>query len=45
MNDLLFSVFPSDNFVDLSLFQFGRENARLPIPSDLPQEITFFFIM
>ena len=25
MSDLLFSVFPSDNFVDLSLFQFGRE--------------------
>ena len=25
MNDLLFSVFPSENFVDLSLFQFGRE--------------------
>ena len=25
MNDLLFSVFPSENFVDLSLFQCGRE--------------------
>lgn len=25
MNNLLFSVFPSENFVDLSLFQFGRE--------------------
>ena len=25
MNDLLFSVFPSENFVDLSLFQYGRE--------------------
>ena len=25
MKDLLFSVFPSENFVDLSLFQFGRE--------------------
>lgn len=25
MSDLLFSVFPSENFVDLSLFQCGRE--------------------
>lgn len=25
MNDLLFSVFPNENFVDLGLFQFGRE--------------------
>jgi len=25
MNDLLFSVFPSENFVDMSLFQCGRE--------------------
>lgn len=25
MNNLLFSVFPSGNFVDLGLFQFGRE--------------------
>ena len=25
MKDLLFSIFPSENFVDLSLFQFGRE--------------------
>lgn len=25
MNDLLFSVFPSENFVDLSFFQCGRE--------------------
>ena len=25
VNDLLFSVFPSENFVDLSLFQCGRE--------------------
>ncbi|MGN1102727.1 MAG: AraC family transcriptional regulator [Huintestinicola sp.] len=25
MNDLLFSVFPNENFVDLSLFQCGRE--------------------
>ena len=25
MDDLLFSVFPSENFVDLSLFQCGRE--------------------
>lgn len=25
MNDLLFSVFPSENFVDLSLYQCGRE--------------------
>ena len=25
MNNLLFSVFPSENFVDLTLFQYGRE--------------------
>lgn len=25
MNNLLFSVFPNENFVDLGLFQFGRE--------------------
>lgn len=25
MNDLLFSVFPNENFIDLGLFQFGRE--------------------
>ncbi|MDD6269255.1 MAG: AraC family ligand binding domain-containing protein, partial [Oscillospiraceae bacterium] len=25
MSDYLFSVFPSENFVDLGLFQFGRE--------------------
>ena len=25
MNDLIFSVFPNENFIDLGLFQFGRE--------------------
>ncbi|MDE7293750.1 MAG: AraC family transcriptional regulator [Oscillospiraceae bacterium] len=25
MKDLLFSVFPNENFIDLSLYQFGRE--------------------
>lgn len=25
MSDLLFSIFPSENFVDLGLYQFGRE--------------------
>ncbi len=28
MNDLLFSVFPNENFVDLGLFQFGRERCK-----------------
>lgn len=28
MNDLLFSVFPNENFIDLSLYQFGREQCR-----------------
>ena len=25
MSDLLFSVFPNENFVDLGLYQFGKE--------------------
>lgn len=28
MNDLLFSVFPNENFFDLGLFQFGRERCK-----------------
>ncbi len=28
MNDLLFSVFPNENFIDLSLYQFGREQCK-----------------
>ncbi len=28
MNDLFFSVFPSENFVDLGLFQFGQEKCE-----------------
>lgn len=28
MNDLLFSVFPNENFVDLGIFQFGRERCK-----------------
>ncbi|MGN0298074.1 MAG: AraC family transcriptional regulator [Lachnospiraceae bacterium] len=28
MNDLIFSVFPNENFVDLGLFQFGRERCK-----------------
>ena len=41
MNDLLFSVFPNENFVDLGLFQCGREKCS-PV---LHQEITIFFTM
>ena len=28
MNDLMFSVFPNENFIDLSLYQFGREQCK-----------------
>lgn len=28
MHDLIFSVFPSENFVDLGLYQFGREQCE-----------------
>ncbi len=28
MNDLIFSIFPSENFVDLGLYQFGRERCK-----------------
>lgn len=28
MNDLYFSVFPNENFIDLGLFQFGRERCE-----------------
>lgn len=28
MSDVIFSVFPSDNFVDLCLYQFGREQCE-----------------
>lgn len=28
MNNLMFSVFPNENFVDLGLFQFGRERCN-----------------
>lgn len=28
MNNLLFSVFPNENFIDLSLYQFGREQCK-----------------
>ena len=28
MNDVIFSVFPSENFVDLGLYQFGREHCK-----------------
>ena len=32
MKDLIFSVFPSENFVDLGLYQFGWESANRHIP-------------
>lgn len=28
MKDLIFSVFPSENFVDLGLYQFGWERCK-----------------
>ena len=28
MNSLMFSVFPNENFIDLSLYQFGREQCK-----------------
>lgn len=28
MSDVIFSIFPNENFVDLGLFQFGRERCR-----------------
>ena len=28
MSDILFSVFPNENFVDLGLYQFGKEQCR-----------------
>ena len=28
MKDLLFSVFPNENFIDLSLYQFGWERCK-----------------
>ena len=28
MNDLMFSVFPNENFIDFSLYQFGREQCK-----------------
>lgn len=33
MHDLLFSVFPNENFVDLSLYQFGWERCEPSLPS------------
>lgn len=28
MSDFLFSVFPNENFVDLGLYQFGKEQCE-----------------
>ena len=44
MKELMFSVFPSENFVDLGLYQFGYEQCE-PAHSfgSLPSVIIFFF--
>ena len=44
MSDIIFSVFPNENFVDLGLYQFGKEQcrtrtlfrSRLPQPLSVP---------
>ena len=45
MSNLLFSVFPSENFVDIGLYQYGWNNVNLPILLDLPPETIISFTM
>lgn len=52
MNDKLaasqnsnFHIFPSENFIDLCLYQYGHENALPDICLDLQHGIIIFFIM
>lgn len=45
MSDILFSVFPNENFVDIGLYQYGWEQCDLHILSDLLPEIIMSFIM
>ena len=44
MSDILFSVFPNENFVDIGLYQYGWEQCE-PSHSDLLPEIIMSFIM
>ena len=41
MSDLIFSVFPNENFVDLGLYQFGKEQCS-PAHSFGPAARTHF---
>ena len=45
MSNLLFSVFPNENFVDIGLYQYGWEQCELPILLDLPPETIISFTM
>lgn len=45
MSDVLFSVFPNERFVDLSLFQYGYEKCDPFIPTALIYAIIIFSIM
>lgn len=45
MSDILFSVFPNENFVDIGLYQYGWNSVNLHILSDLLPEIIMSFIM
>ena len=43
MSEVIFSVFPSENFIDLGLYQFGWEKCDPPTPSAPLPETTYLF--
>ncbi len=45
MSDILFSVFPNENFVDIGLYQYGWEQCEPSHSLDLLPEIIMSFIM
>ena len=45
MSNLLFSVFPNENFVDIGLISMAGNNVNLPILLDLPPETIISFTM
>ena len=45
MSNLLFSVFPNENFVDIGLYQYGWEQCEPSHSLDLPPETIISFTM
>ena len=45
MSDLLFSVFPNENFVDLGLYQYGWEQCASQIYATMYGSIRWYFLL